>query len=156
MESQDTVDPRELARIITEAKKLAIGYRRLTGRPLGITGEVAEYEATRLLGLRLAVVRQEGFDAVRADGTRIQIKGRCISDKSARGQRLGVIQREKEWDAVILVLLDGNFEPTAIYEARRPDILEALSAPGSRARNERGSLSVSKFKSIGSLVWSHS
>ncbi len=156
MESRDTVDPRELGRIITEAKKLAIAYRRLTGRPLGITGEVAEYEAARLLGLHLAVVRQAGFDALREDGTRIQIKGRCILDKSARGQRLGVIQREKEWDAVVLVLLDGDFEPTAIYEARRPEILEALSAPGSKARNERGSLSVSRFKAIGSLVWSPS
>lgn len=96
MESCDTVGLRELAQIITEAKKLAIRYRRLTGRPLGITGEVAEYEAARLLDLRLSVVRQEGFDAVRKDGTRVQIKGRCILDKSSRGQRLGVIRREKE------------------------------------------------------------
>ena len=145
MESGNTVGLRELAQIITEAKKLAIRYRRLTGRPLGITGEVAEYEAARLLDLRLAVVRQEGFDAVRKDGTRVQIKGRCILDKSSRGQQLGVIRREKEWDTVVLVLLDGDFEPTAIYEAGRPEILEALSVPGSRARNERGALSVSKF-----------
>ena len=43
METHATIDPRELARIIANAKKLAIQYRLLTGRPLGITGEVAEY-----------------------------------------------------------------------------------------------------------------
>ena len=31
--------------ILSEAKKLAQKYRAATGKPLGITGEVAEYEA---------------------------------------------------------------------------------------------------------------
>ena len=51
------------------------------------------------------------------------------------------------------VLLDANLEPTAIYEARRAEIELALSAPGSKARNERDALSVNKFKSIGIKVW---
>jgi hypothetical protein len=155
METHATIDPRELARIIAQAKKLAIQNRQLTGRPLGITGEVAEYEAARLLNLRLAAVRQVGFDAIRKDGTKLQIKGRCILDKTKSGQRLGSIKLEKEWDAVLLVILDGSFEPIAIYEAQRPAITDALLAPGSKARNERGALSVSKFKSIGALVWRH-
>jgi Family of unknown function (DUF6998) len=153
-ETHTTVDPRELERIITKAKSLAIHYRLLTGRPLGITGEVAEYEAARLLNLRLAVVRQAGFDAIRDDGTKLQIKGRCILDRTKGGQRIGSIKLEKEWDVVLLVILDADFEPIAVYEAQRPAITAALLAPGSKARNERGALSMSKFKSIGELVWS--
>jgi hypothetical protein len=78
----DTVDPRQLADLIARTKTLAVEYRRLTGRPLGVTGEVAEYEAARLLGLRLAPARQSGYDAVRSDGTRLQVKARCILSES--------------------------------------------------------------------------
>ena len=52
-----------------------------------------------------------------------------------------------------MVLLDEHFDASAIYEADRQAIIAALSAPGSRARNERGALAVSKFKSIGHEVW---
>ena len=50
--------------------------------------------------------------------------------------------------------MDGDFEPLEIYEAKRPDIERELTRPGSKARNIRGSLGVSKFKSIALLVWS--
>jgi hypothetical protein len=52
-----------------------------------------------------------------------------------------------------MVLLDINFDAIAIYEAERQAVLDALAAPGSKARNERGALAVSKFKSIGRLRW---
>ena len=148
-------DLKEIGVIIRSAKQLAKRYRALTGRPLGITGEVAEYEAARLLGLELAPVRQPGFDAMRNNGAKVdrfQVKGRCILC-SKPGQRIGKIDLKKDWDGVLLVLLDSDFEPTAIYEARRPEICEALTKPGSKARTERGALSVNKFKSIGKLAW---
>jgi hypothetical protein len=50
--------------------------------------------------------------------------------------------------------MDAAFDATAIYEADRAAVIAALTAPGSRSRNERGALGVSKFKSIGRLVWS--
>jgi hypothetical protein len=56
----------ELVDILRTAKHLAKRYRALTGRPLGLTGEIGEYEAIRLLGLTPAVVRQAGFDATRS------------------------------------------------------------------------------------------
>ena len=52
-----------------------------------------------------------------------------------------------------MVLLDERFDATAIYEAERDAVIAALSKPGSKARNERGALSVSKFKSIGIVRW---
>ncbi len=142
--------------ILSEAKKLAQRYRALTGKPLGITGEVAEYEAARILGVALTPARQAGYDATEGKGKsmrRLQIKGRCILPGSKSGQRLGSVDIAKEFDAVLLVLLDENFEATAIYEASREKVVEAITAPGSKARNERGALSVSKFKSVGSKRW---
>lgn len=66
---------------------------------------------------------------------------------------MGGIDLTSEWDVVRLVLLDEAFEATAIYEADRPAVTAALSAPGSKARNERGSLGVSKFKAISQQIW---
>lgn len=68
-------------------------------------------------------------------------------------QKLGKIQINKEWDIVVLVLLDKSMEPVEIYEADRKSVVNALIVPGSKARNERGQLSISKFKSIGKKVW---
>lgn len=139
-----------------QAKTLAQEYRTLTGKPLGITGEFAEYEAARLLGVDLTPARQAGYDAVEYKGKKtrhLQIKGRCLLPGCKPGQRLGKIDITKKWDAVLLVLLDGNLDATAIYEAQRAPVINALIAPGSKARNERGALAVSKFKSIAKLRW---
>ena len=68
-------------------------------------------------------------------------------------QRVGSIDVRKELDAVLLVLLDGNFEALEIYGAQRAPVIEALSAPGSLTRNERGALAESRFKSIAKLRW---
>ena len=147
----------EVMEVLREAKQLARRYHALTGKPLGVTGEVAEYEAHRILGIELTEARNDGYDATERDsaGTirRLQIKGRCLPPNCQRGQRLGSIDVKREWDAVLMVLLDENFEATAIYEALRANVLKALSEPGSRARNERGALTISKFKAIGKLRW---
>lgn len=147
-------DAQRVLAILSQAKDLARDYYALTGRPLGVTGEVAEYEATRLLGLKLAAVRTAGYDAVRpSDGRRFQIKGRCLAPKAKPGQRIGKIDVTKEFDAVLLVLMDRAFNAFAIYEADRDAVIAALAAPGSRSRNERGALGVAKFKQISRCVW---
>lgn len=148
----------ETMKILRDAKLLARRYRAVTGKPLGITGEVAEYEAARILGVQLTPARQAGYDAIEKAGgrmRRLQIKGRCLLPNSKSGQRLGSIDITKTWDAVLLVLLDENLDATEIHEAKRKAVLAALAAPGSRARNERGALGVNKFKAIGKLRWRH-
>lgn len=140
--------------LMPDAKRIARQYKLATGRPLGITGEVAEYEAIRLLGLDVCEVRQPGYDATcshRQYG-RIQIKGRSLLDKS-KSARLGSIDIGKEWDSVMLVMLDEELNPVVIYEAGREDIVAAITKPGSKARNERGQLAVSQFKRISQVVW---
>lgn len=49
--------------------------------------------------------------------------------------------------------MDELFDLRWIFAAERPAIEEALKAPGSKARNDRGALSLAKFKSIGRQVW---
>jgi hypothetical protein len=156
MASNCKVDQEELGQLIQEAKRIAKLYRDLTGKPLGIAGEVGEYEAARRLNLQLASAREPGYDAIRrgrGKKQRIQIKTRLLLPDSKPGQRCGGIKLDHEWDSVILVLLDQDFEPTAMYEAAREAIAAELTKPGSKARNERGALAVSKFKAIGKLVW---
>lgn len=138
-----------------QAKQLARDYKRATGRPLGITGEVAEYEAIRLMQLDVCEVRQAGFDATCSHRAyqRVQIKGRSLLEGSTTG-RLGKIDIGKEWDSVMLVMLDAELNPLVIYEAGRAEIIAAITAPGSKSRNERWQLGISKFKSIAQVVWS--
>lgn len=148
-------DSNEILTLLGQAKIVAQKYRALTGKPLGITGEIAEFEAAHLLGLTLSGARQSGYDAteVRSGETwKIQIKGRCVKSSSALG-RLGGIDVTKEFDTVMLVLLDFNFNAIAIYEAQSDKVLSRLAEPGSKARNIRGSLGIQQFKSIATLRW---
>lgn len=155
-ERSEDIDMDRVGKILKSARDLAIDYYRETGKPLGITAEVAEFEAATLLGLALCGARQRGFDAYSSRGRRrkrIQIKGRRLDDVRDKSPLLGSIKLDRNWDSVMLVLLNSAFEAVEIWEANRPAIAKALNVPGSKARNERGQLSIGKFKSIGKLVW---
>jgi hypothetical protein len=148
----------ELAELLQQAKHLAQRYRILTGRPLGITGEVAESEVVRLLRLDLAPVRTAGYDVIRRlpNGTEqhLQIKGRVIpSSKKRQSQRVGALNVKQKRDGVLLVLMDQNFDTVSIFEAPRAAVVDALSRPGGKTRTERGALAVSQFCRIARQVW---
>lgn len=145
---------KKIEKILESAKKVAIEYRKLTGKPLGITGEIGEFWVAKIFGFRLAEARAPGYDAIDRMGKFIQIKSRSIpKDKKITGQRLGSISFKHKWDVVVLVIMDEMFEPQSIYEADRKTINKALKKPGSKSRNDRGALSIAKFKSIGKQVW---
>ena len=89
--------------ILGYTKQLAKEYRALTGKPLGVTGEIAEYEAARILDVKLTPARQAGYDALEhknGETRRMQIKGRCLLQNCKPGQPLGSIDVTKDWDAV--------------------------------------------------------
>ena len=147
-------------KLISEARRVAAEYRRATGKSLGgVSGEIAENDAARLLNLELCNDRQGGFDAIgkgNREGKRIQIKGRAIFDEGKSGQRIGQLKTEQEWDSVVLVLMNEDFEPVEIYEADRSDIMDALDETRNSKRNKRGAMSVARFKNIARLVWTAS
>jgi hypothetical protein len=148
-------DNEELVSLLQQAKQLARRYRELTGRPLGITGELAESEVVRLLGLELAPVRTAGYDVIRRTlgGIELlQVKGRVLPSPKLVG-RLGSLDITQQWDAVLLVLMDQNFDTMKIYEAARAPVIEAITRPGGKARNERGALAVRQFCRIAHQVW---
>jgi hypothetical protein len=142
--------------ILAAVKRLAAEYYQLTGKPLGVTGEVAEYVAAQMLGLELAPPRTKGYDALRTtpEGKqRIQIKGRAYGLDAKRSQRLGTIKRGSQCDAVLLVLLDNRtLKPQEMWEAPIGKVEERLAFPGSKAR-ERGALGVREFKRLARRIW---
>jgi len=144
-------------KLINQARVLASDYRKTMGKPLaGISSEIAEHDAVTLLDLELCNPRVSGHDAVgkgNREGKRVQIKGRVIPDGKASGQRVGQLKLDQDWDLVVLVLLDENYEPLELYEASHAVIAEAMS-DGDSKRSKRGAMSVAKFKIIGELAWS--
>lgn len=147
------IDLEKAGKILERARKAAIDYYNLTGKPLGITGEIGEHLTAKFLGLELADARAPGYDATDKKGRKIQIKARRIPRKKKLSGQVGSINPDHEWDCVMLILLDERFEPQAIYEAQRGPLEAALTKPGSKARNERHSLSISQFKSLGKQIW---
>ena len=138
--------------ILAAAKRLAVEYYRLTGKPLGVTGEVAEYVAAETLGLKLAPPRTTGYDALRG-AERIQIKGRAHGKKTNSGQKMGRIKTDGPCDSVLLVVLDNaTLEPREMWEAPFGSVIECLARPGSKAR-ARGVLSVPEFTRTARRVW---
>ena len=83
---------------------------------------------------------------------RIQIKGKQLTSTNP-GQKLGKLDPAKAWDSVVLVLLNEAYEPIEIYESKRRKVIAELQKPGSKARNERGQLSLGTFKKIAKQVW---
>lgn len=142
-------------KLIAQARVLAAEYRRTMGKPLpGISSEIAEHDAVKLLNLEPHTTGEGGYDAVdpARGGKRIQIKSRTIFDESKSGQRIGQMKLDKEWDSVLLVLMDEEYEPYEMYEAERSDILEFIDQTSS-GRSKRGAMSVARFKIIGRLAW---
>jgi len=143
-------------KLISEARRLAAEYRKTTGKPLGISSEIAEFDAANKLGLELCQERSNGFDAIgkgEREGKRVQIKGRAVFDEKKSGQRIGQLKVDQDWDSVVLVIMDENYDAVEIFEAEREVILEALNESKSSNRNKRGAMSLAKFKKIADLVW---
>ena len=144
----------EIQKTIEAAKRLGKRYYALTERPLGVTGEIAEYEAFRLLKLEPAPPRQLGYDAIRRSKSgraiRLQIKSRCYDREP--GQRMPPINLKKPWDRVLLVILNRDLNPVEILDAPRSKVERTLKKTRSKAR-KRGALAVAQFRGIAKPLW---
>lgn len=145
----------DLEKLYSETRSIAARFRHTMGKNIGgITSELAAYDAARLLGLELCSEQEFGYNAVgaeRYEGKKILIKGRAIFKNQKSRQRLGQIKMNVDWDIVLLVLLDDNFEPQEIYYATREELSAVLQDNEGKAR--KGPISVAKFKAISILVW---
>ncbi len=142
-------------KLIAEARRIAAEYRRTTGKSLGISSEIAKHDACVLLGLE-PCDNCGGYDAIDKRDEKeikIQIKGRTIFNEAKSGQRIGQLKLEQDWDEVVLVLMDENFETFEIHKADRKAIDEALEEALRSNRKSRGIMSISRFRQIARLVW---
>jgi hypothetical protein len=151
LERKETQDNESIKNILRKVRSLAVKYYKLTGNPLGVTGEIAEFFAEEKLNICLMPARTAGYDAIRSIGSdrqRIQIKGRAYSKGRDSGQKLGKIKVDADCDIIMMVIFDvDTLDCAEIWEAPFIDVLKLLEKPGSKARAS-GVLTVAEFKSI--------
>jgi hypothetical protein len=90
--------------LIPEIKRLASEYYKGVKRPLGITGEIAEYENKKRFGYDPADARSKGHDTIRVvikKQEMNEIKSRVIQPDALPGQRFSRIKENPECVAVI-------------------------------------------------------
>lgn len=143
----------DVGKLMSEARRLAADYHRATGETLPLSNEIARYDAMRLLGLAAPETAQPGVDAIgegERSGITFQIKGRVVFPDSRSKQRVGQLGMEGQWQRVVLVLMDQDYEATEVIEVTREALVEALR---DIKPNKRGAMSVSRFRSLGHIAW---
>jgi hypothetical protein len=143
-------------KLMSEARKIAADYRRATGKSLGIGNEIAKNDACNLLNLEAVNDNTSSFDAIgkgNRNGLKILIKGRAIFDQKKSGARIGQLKVEQEWDLLVLVLMNEDFEAYEIYEISRDEVIAEIDNAVQSNRSKRGAMSISRFKIISHLVW---
>ncbi|MFK5892189.1 MAG: hypothetical protein QM504_03095 [Pseudomonadota bacterium] len=145
--------------LMEQARTLAANYRKTTGKTLaGVSGELAVYDAIRLLKLQ-AVEDNIPYEAIGTEDAgdlendRIQIKGRTMFSGSKGSPRIGQIKISEHWDSVVLVLMNDEYQPFEIYGIDRDSLEENASSKNSN-RGKRGAMTVARFKKIATLIWS--
>ena len=125
---------------------LSLEYKGRFCKSLGITGEVGEYKASRLLKLkRVSGNINKGFDAIDTQGKKVQIKTRIYSRNSERTSAF----TNFDFDYAILVLLSDKYEITEIYKARCKDIQNKIESQSYK----RPALSIRDFKKISKPIY---
>lgn len=131
--------------LVDQIAALAVLYRKRFRKSLGVTAEIGEYKAAKVLSLtRVEGNTNKGFDAY--DGKRrVQIKTRISSSKA---QRTGFF-KNREFDYALLVLLSESYDLLQIYRAERKEIGKEIN----RQNYDKPSLSIRKFMEIGKPVY---
>ncbi|MBI2799577.1 MAG: hypothetical protein HYX63_04730 [Gammaproteobacteria bacterium] len=140
-------------KLTAEARRLAAEYRRVTGKTLPLSGEIAVNDAIRLLRLEPPALPTAGYDAMRQHAERtelIQIKARVVFDELKGPHRLGELKLDKPWDTLLVVLMNADYEPVEIYSLGRAEVIAALE---DRSPQQKSSLTVARAKRVGTLVW---
>ena len=118
------LDSAFLDQLIEHIIPLAIEYRRRFGKSLGITGEVGEYKASRLLKLERASGNiNEGFDAIDPKNKKVQIKSRICQ----RSQGRTSVFKNYGFYYALLVLLDDDYEVIEMYQVECKKIRDSIN-----------------------------
>jgi hypothetical protein len=134
------------AQLVERIANLACLYRQRFRKSLGVTAEIGEYKAAKLLNLKLEQGNiNKGFDARDAKGNRVQIKTRVYVRKS---ERTGLFNN-CDFDYALLVLLSNEYEVIEIHRAERKAVVKELK----KQTYSRPSIPINRFKKIGKPVY---
>ena len=101
-----------------ELRKVASRHRRLTGNTIsGLTGELGEYFASKLLKLRIARKNNNpGYDAIRGK-TKVQIKtGIPVYSASNKPYwQFSHVSTSHNWNIIVFVFLTIRYEVKYMY-----------------------------------------
>lgn len=139
-------------KLMKETRRVAAEYHEATGQALPVTQELSRYDVKHLLSLTDPEETEIGVDGLAQweFGAKVQIKGRVIFNEEKAKQRIGQLNLQGGWECVVLIIYGSDYEPMALYVARRAAIEEVVAA---QSANKRGLLSVAKFKAISRLIW---
>ncbi|NQD37705.1 hypothetical protein HPT27_11775 [Permianibacter sp. IMCC34836] len=143
----------DVDKLMAEARRLAADYHKATGLTLPLSNEIARHDAMRLLDLQAPAEAIAGVDAIGTGeraALKFQIKGRVLFEESRTRQRVGQLGFDGQWDIVVLVLMNEEYQPLELIEASR----ETLSAALAEIKpNKRGAMTVARFRNLGRVVW---
>ncbi len=145
-----SIDSYDVGMLMAQTRRLASDYREQTGQALPVTEELARFDAINLIGLT-KIADQEGVDATNALVDEFYlIKGRVIFKGGKARQKLGQLGLHYEWNHLLMVIYDAQYQPNQIFKIERTIIEKELDKlPVSK----RGSMTVAKYKAIGQLIW---
>ncbi|MDH5434300.1 MAG: hypothetical protein OEY19_10175 [Gammaproteobacteria bacterium] len=152
MQNSDHKKTYNIGLLMEQTRLVAADYHQTTGMALPVTAELARFDAIDKLDLQKTEA-VEGVDAIDPKSPKYQflIKGRAIFKNKKSRQKLGKLSLDQPWNALLMVLYNDEYQPTAIYQIERDIIekeLESISV------DRRGSMTVAKYKALGELKWS--
>jgi hypothetical protein len=145
-----SVSSYDVGMLMAQTRQLASDYREQTGQALPVTEELARFDAINLIALK-KIIDQEGVDATNelADEFYL-IKGRVIFKAGKARQKLGQLGLHFNWNHLLMVIYDPQYQPCQIFKVERSIIEKELEKlPVSK----RGSMTIAKYKAIGQLIW---
>ncbi len=139
----------DLDKLMSETRRLAVEYRKTTGQTLPVSADLANYDAIRLLNMKKPETPLSGVDAIYED-LKVLIKGRVIFSSNKKGLRIGQLNVNGQWDVVVVVVFDDEYQPQFLYQASREVLEDALK---NASKNARGALTLERFKALSKIVW---
>ena len=97
-------------------------------------GDYAELLVQRATAGELAPNSQRSWDVLTAEGERLQVKARVVTDPKVAGERQLSVFRSWDFDAAVIVLFDDEFR---VWRAARVPV-EELEARGRLTEHVRG------------------
>lgn len=86
-----------------------LGERKITRTANSPTGDYAEYLVREALGGTRAPNSEKSWDILTADGKRVQVKSRVVTNLTNRSQRQLSVIRSFDFDDLTIVLFDADY-----------------------------------------------